>query len=61
MSKRVPHSQRQRTKFKPGAVLKQPQSPAGVVRSKKGKAVNMGLADPLAPSWRNPPFVGSFN
>lgn len=60
MAKRT-HTNRQRTKWKPGAVMQQPQSPAGVVRTKKGKKANLGFNEPAAPSWRNPPFNGSFN
>ena len=60
MAAKRTHSNRKTTKFKAGAVLKQPQSPAGVVRTKKGKAANLGLSDPMAPSWRNPPFLGTF-
>lgn len=41
--------------------MAQPSSPAGKMRTKKGKVANLGLTDPMAPSWRNPPFVGSFN
>jgi len=59
MAKRT-HTNRSRTKWKPGAVLQQPQSPAGVMRSKKGKAVNLGLNEPAAPSWRSAPFQGTF-
>ena len=60
MAAKRSHTNRKHSKFRPGAVLKQPQSPAGVVRTKKGKAANMGLVDPMAPSWRNPPFLGTF-
>jgi len=60
MAKRT-HTNRTRTKFVPGAVMACPSSPAGKVRTKKGKTANLGLTDPMSPSWRNPPFVGSFN
>lgn len=59
-SKRT-HTNRKTVKWKPGAVMQQPQSPAGVRRTKKGKKANLGFNDPMAPSWRNPPFRGSFN
>jgi hypothetical protein len=54
------HTNRKTTKFKPGAVMAQPSSPAGKVRTRKGKTANLGLTDPMAPSWRNAPFVGTF-
>lgn len=54
------HSNRKSTKFKPGAVLAKPSSPAGKVKTKKGKVANLGLNEPASPSWRNPPFNGTF-
>lgn len=54
------HTNRTRTKFRPGKVMAQPSSPVGFAKTKKGKTANLGLADPLMPSWRNPPFVGTF-
>jgi hypothetical protein len=54
------HSNRKTTKFKPGAVMVQPSSPAGKVRAKGGKTVNLGLIDPAAPSWRGAPYTGWF-
>ncbi len=38
----------------------QPSSPAGKVRTSKGKVANLGLVDPAAPSWRGAPYVGWF-
>jgi len=46
--------------WKPGKVMAVPSSPAGKMKTKKGKTVNLGLPDPMAPSWRNPPFTGTF-
>jgi hypothetical protein len=54
------HTNRKTTKFRPGAVMAQPSSPAGKMRTKKGKIANLGFPDPMAPSWRNPPFLGTF-
>lgn len=54
------HSNRKKTKLKPGAVMARPSSPAGKMRTSKGKVANLGFPDPMAPSWRNPPFVGTF-
>jgi hypothetical protein len=54
------HTNRTTKKFKPGAVLVQPSSPAGKVRTSKGKIANLGLVDPAAPSWRGAPYVGWF-
>lgn len=53
------HTNRKTTKMKP-VQLYQPQSPAGKVRNKKGKTSNLGLADPLTPSWRGAPYKGAF-
>lgn len=60
MAAKRSHSNRKATKFKPGAVMAQPSSPAGKMKTRKGKTVNLGLPDPMGPSWRNPPFVGTF-
>jgi hypothetical protein len=51
---------KKKTKIKPGKVMAVPSSPAGKMKTKKGKTANLGLTDPMAPSWRNPPFVGTF-
>jgi hypothetical protein len=51
---------KKKKKFKPGKVMAVPSSPVGKAKTKKGKTVNLGLPDPMAPSWRNPPFTGTF-
>lgn len=51
---------KKKKKWKPGKVMAVPSSPAGKMKTKKGKTANLGLPDPMAPSWRNPPFVGTF-
>lgn len=60
MAAKRTHSNRKTTKFKSGAVLAKPSSPAGKMKTRKGKTANLGLSDPMAPSWRTGPFIGTF-